>query len=299
MSYAVRGMTKDGAFRIFAADTKDIVEEARKIHRTSPTATAVLGRALTAAALLGLDLKTGRVMIQINGGGPIGEVLAEADAEGNVRGLVQKPNIHLTPQKGKLLVGQAVGRNGFISVTRDLGLKEPYQGSTKLISGEIAEDVSYYLTVSEQIPSAVGLGVFVDTDNQVKAAGGFLIQTLPAATEEQISNIEEVLKKLPPVTSLLREEKLNPEEILYRIFGKDNVEILEKRPLAYRCRCSRERVERALVALGPKEIEELIKKNEPARITCDFCNQEYIFTIEELEKLLSQIEKKSRRELDA
>ncbi len=298
MSYAVRGMTKDGAFRIFAAETRDIVEEARRRHRTTPTATAALGRALTAAALLGLDLKTGRVMIQINGGGPLGEILAEADAEGNVRGLVQRPHIHLTPQKGKLLVGQAVGRDGFISVTRDLGLKEPYQGSVKLISGEIAEDVSYYLTVSEQIPSAVALGVFVDTDNSVKAAGGFLIQTMPQATDEVISATEKILRELPPVTTLLR-EGLCPEEILARIFGSDRIEILEKRPLAYRCRCSRERVERALVALGPEEIKHLIAKGEPAKITCDFCGEEYFFTPEELEKILAQIEVKSRRELDA
>ncbi len=298
MSYAVRGITKDGAFRIFAAETKDLVEEARKRHRTMPTATAALGRALTAAALLGLDLKTGRVMIQINGGGPLGEILAEADAEGNVRGLVQRPHVHLTPQKGKLLVGQAVGRDGFISVTRDLGLKEPYQGSAKLISGEIAEDVSYYLTVSEQIPSAVALGVFVDTDNTVQAAGGFLIQTLPQATDEAISATEKVLRELPPVTTLLR-EGLSPEEILERIFGKDQIEILEKRPLTYRCRCSRERVERALVALGPEEVKNLIAKAEPAKITCDFCGEEYVFTPEELEKLLAEVEVKSRKELDA
>ncbi len=297
MSYAVRGMTKDGAFRIFAAETRDLVEEARMRHRTTPTATAALGRALTAAALLGLDLKTGRVMIQINGGGPLGEILAEADAEGNVRGLVQRPHIHLTPQKGKLLVGQAVGKDGYISVTRDLGLKEPYQGSVKLISGEIAEDLSYYLTVSEQIPSAVALGVFVDTDNSVKAAGGFLIQTMPQATEEAISHTEKILRELPPVTTLLR-EGLIPEEILKRIFGEE-IEIFEKRPLFYRCRCSRERVERALVALGPEEVKHLIDRKEPVKITCDFCGEEYSFSPAELEKILAQIEVKSRRELDA
>ncbi len=298
MSYAVRGITKNGAFRIFATDTKDLVEEARKRHRTTPTATAALGRALTAAALLSLDLKTGRVMLQINGGGPLGEILAEADAEGNVRGLVQRPNIHLTPQKGKLLVGQAVGKEGFLSVTRDLGLKEPYQGAVKLIYGEIAEDLSYYLTVSEQIPSAVALGVFVDTDNSVQAAGGFLIQRLPAASDEIIEATERVLQNLPPITTLLR-EGLSPEEILKRIFGPEEVEILEKRPLAYRCRCSRERVERALVALGPEEIKALIAKGEPAEITCDFCGEKYLFTPEELEGLLAQIEIKRRRELDA
>ena len=297
MSYAVRGMTKDGAFRIFAAETRDLVEEARMRHRTTPTATAALGRALTAAALLGLDLKTGRVIIQINGGGPLGEILAEADAEGNVRGLVQRPHIHLTPQKGKLLVGQAVGKDGYISVTRDLGLKEPYQGSVKLISGEIAEDLSYYLTVSEQIPSAVALGVFVDTDNSVKAAGGFLIQTMPQATEEAISHTEKILRELPPVTTLLR-EGLIPEEILKRIFGEE-IEIFEKRPLFYRCRCSRERVERALVALGPEEVKHLIDRKEPVKITCDFCGEEYSFSPAQLEKILAQIEVKSRRELDA
>ncbi len=298
MAYAIRGLTKDGAFRVFAADTKDIVEEARRRHKTSPTATAALGRALTAAALLGLDLKTGRVMIQINGQGPLGEILAEADAEGRVRGLVQRPHIHLTPRKGKLLVGQAVGRNGYLSVTRDLGLKEPYQGSVSLVSGEIAEDLSYYLTVSEQIPSAVALGVFVNPDNTVEAAGGFLIQTMPSATEEQISRTEGVIKKLPPVTSLLR-EGLSPEEILTKIFGEGEIQILEKRPLEYRCRCSRERVERALVALGPEELKELVRRKEPAKITCDFCGTVYLFEISELEQLLQEVEIRRRDELDA
>ncbi len=296
MSYVVRGLAKNGSFRVFAADTRDIVEEAKNRHGTAPTATAALGRALTAAALLGADLKTGRVMIQINGGGPLGEILAEADAEGHVRGLVQRPQVHLTPQKGKLLVGQAVGRDGYISVTRDLGLKEPYQGSTQLLSGEIAEDLSYYLTVSEQIPSAVALGVFVDTDNTVTAAGGFLIQTMPQATEEEISHTEAILRELPPVTTLLR-EGLSPEEILTRIFGQE-VEILEKRPLRYQCRCSRERVERALIALGPEEIKGLIEKGEPAEITCDFCRERYVFSVEELRKLLSQIEVRKRQELE-
>ncbi len=296
MSYVVRGLAKNGSFRIFAADTRDIVEEAKNRHGTAPTATAALGRALTAAALLGADLKTGRVMIQINGGGPLGEILAEADAEGHVRGLVQRPQVHLTPQKGKLLVGQAVGRDGYISVTRDLGLKEPYQGSTQLLSGEIAEDLSYYLTVSEQIPSAVALGVFVDTDNTVTAAGGFLIQTMPQATEEEISHTEAILRELPPVTTLLR-EGLSPEEILTRIFGQE-VEILEKRPLRYQCRCSRERVERALIALGPEEIKGLIEKGEPAEITCDFCRERYVFSVEELRDLLNQIEVRKRKELE-
>ncbi len=297
MSYVVRGLAQNGAFRIFAADTKDLVEEARNRHRTSPTATAALGRALTAAALLGADLKTGRVMIQINGGGPLGEIIAEADAEGNVRGLVQRPHIHLTPQKGKLLVGQAVGRNGFISVIRDLGLKEPYQGSTQLISGEIAEDLSYYLTVSEQIPSAVALGVFVEQDNTVAAAGGFLIQTMPQASEEEISATEKALLDLPPVTTLLR-EGLSPEEILKRIFGSEQVEILEIRPLQYRCRCSRERAERALIAMGPKEIDELIKRGQPAEISCDFCGEKYLFDLEELRRIRQQIEVKPRRSLE-
>jgi len=296
MSYVVRGLAKNGSFRVFAADTRDIVEEAKNRHATAPTATAALGRALTAAALLGADLKTGRVMIQINGGGPLGEILAEADAQGNVRGLVQRPHIHLTPQKGKLLVGQAVGKEGYVSVTRDLGLKEPYQGSTQLVSGEIAEDLSYYLTVSEQIPSAVALGVFVDTDNTVTAAGGFLIQTMPQATDEEITHTEAILRELPPVTTLLR-EGLSPEEILSRIFG-DEVEILEKRPLRYQCRCSRERVERALIALGPEELQKLIEKGEAAEITCDFCREKYVFTVDELRNLLNQIEVRQRKELE-
>ena len=226
----------------------------------------------------------------------MGEILAEADAEGHVRGLIQRPHIHLTPRGGKLLVGQAVGKNGFISVIRDLGLKEPYQGSTQLVSGEIAEDLSYYLTASEQIPSAVALGVFVNTDNTVAAAGGFLIQTMPQATDEEISATEKALLSLPPVTSLLR-EGLIPEEILKRIFGEE-IEILEKRPLSYWCRCSRERVERALIAMGPKEIEDLIAKGEPAEISCDFCGQKYVFSVDELREILKQIEFRKRESLE-
>ncbi len=296
MSYVIRGLAKKGAFRVFAADTRDVIEEARTLHHTAPTATAALGRVLTAAALLGADLKTGRVLIQINGGGPLGELLAEADASGNIRGLVQRPHVHLTPQKGKLLVGQAVGKDGFISVIRDLGLKEPYQGSTALISGEIAKDLSYYLTVSEQIPSAVALGVFVEQDNTVSAAGGFLIQTMPVASEEEISATEKTLLDLPPVTTLLR-EGLNPEEILKRIFGPNEVEILEIRPLQYRCRCSRDRVERALVALGREEIERFIKKGEPVEISCDFCGKKYIFDPRDLKEILGQIEIRRRKDL--
>jgi len=167
-----------------------------------------------------------------------------------------------------------------------------------LVSGEIAEDLSYYLTVSEQIPSAVALGVFVNPDNTVEAAGGFLIQTMPSATEEQISRTEGVIKKLPPVTSLLR-EGLSPEEILTKIFGEGEIQILEKRPLEYRCRCSRERVERALVALGPEELKELVRRKEPAKITCDFCGTVYLFEISELEQLLQEVEIRRRDELDA
>ena len=296
MSYVVRGLARKGAFRIFAADTKDVIEKARNLHHTTPTATAALGRVLTAAALLGADLKTGKVLIQINGGGPLGEILAEADALGNIRGLIQRPHIHLTPQKGKLLVGQAVGKDGFISVIRDLGLREPYQGSTALVSGEIAKDLSYYLTVSEQIPSAVALGVFVEKDNSVSAAGGFLIQTMPIASEEEISATEKILLDFPPVTALLR-EGLSPEEILKRIFGPDEVEILEIRSLQYRCSCTRHRAERALIALGREEIERFIEKGEPVEISCDFCGKKYIFESKDLKEILVQIEIRRRKDL--
>ncbi|HFC98273.1 MAG TPA: Hsp33 family molecular chaperone HslO [Thermosulfurimonas dismutans] len=289
MGYVVRGLAREGSFRVFAVECRDVVEEVRRLQGLSPTATAALGRALAGAALLAADLKTGRVMLQINGGGPLGEILAEGDAEGNLRGTVQHPEVHLEPREGKLAVGAAVGKNGFLSVARDLGLKEPYQGSVSLVSGEIAQDLAYYLTISEQIPSAVALGVLVDVDGSVKEAGGFLVQRMPQADEEDIASAEKALSTLAPVTELLS-QGLSPEEILERIFP-GRIEILERREVRYRCRCSRERVEAALAALGREELLELIAHGKPARVTCHFCGRGYEIPVEDLRRILAGLER--------
>ncbi|OAQ21689.1 Hsp33 family molecular chaperone HslO [Thermosulfurimonas dismutans] len=290
MAYVVRGLAREGSFRVLAVECREVVEEVRRLQGLSPTATAALGRAIAGVALLAADLKAGRVMLQINGGGPLGEILAEGDAEGNLRGTVANPWVHPEPQAGKLAVGAAVGKNGFLSVVRDLGLKEPYQGSVALVSGEIARDLAYYLTVSEQIPSAVALGVLVDTDGSVKEAGGFMVQRMPSASEEDITAAEKALSEVPAVTEMLS-EGLKPEEILERLFP-GRIEILGKKELRYRCRCSRERVEAALAALGKEELEEMLRKGEPAQVSCHFCRKEYVLSLEDLRRLLEDLEKR-------
>lgn len=291
MAYLVRGLAREGSFRVLAVECRKVVEEVRRLQGLSPTATAALGRALAGVALLAADLKSGRVLLQINGGGPLGEILAEGDAEGNLRGTVTNPWVHREPQNGKLAVGAVVGRNGFLSVVRDLGLKESYQGSVALVSGEIARDLAYYLTVSEQIPSAVALGVLVDKDGSVKEAGGFMVQRMPTASEEDITAAEKALSEVPAVTAMLS-EGLRPEEILQRLFP-GRIEILETRRLRYRCRCSLERVKAVLLALGKSELEEMIRRDEPARVTCHFCRKEYRLSPEELRYLLEDSEKRS------
>jgi len=257
MAYVVRALPVNKNFRAFAVECKDVVETVRKIQGLSPVASAALGRALAGVALLSADLKTGKILLQINGGGPLGEILAEGNYQGNLRGTVRNPNVYLEIKNKKLPVGEAVGKNGFISVVKDLGLKEVYQSSIKLISGEIAEDLAYYLTVSEQIPSAVSLGVLVNTDGSILAAGGFMIQKLPEAQDKEIAELEEKLKNFPLITTLLSQNK-TPEEILEMLFS--NIKILEKRELRYKCTCSKERVENMLIALGEKELEDFIKK---------------------------------------
>jgi len=283
MGYVIRGLPKSKNFRAFAVECRDVVETIRNLQKLSPVATAALGRAIAGVALLSADLKCGKVLLQINGGGPIGEVLAEGDAEGNLRGTVQHPDVWIEPVSGKLPVGLAVGKNGFISVVKDLGLKEVYQSSTELVSGEIAEDLAYYLTVSEQIPSAVALGVLVDTDGSVITAGGFLVQKLPDATEEEVEELEKLLKELPPVTKLLSEGK-TPEDILKEIFP--DIEILEKREVRHKCTCSLEKVERTLIALGKEELEKFLKEGKPVEVQCSFCKTSYTVDLSRIKELL-------------
>jgi molecular chaperone Hsp33 len=287
--YLVRSITKDGSIRGLAAATTALVEEARRRHGAYPTAAAALGRALTGAALLGAGLKTGqRVALKFEGDGPLKKILVEAESNGAVRGYVGEPGVHLPPKQGKLDVSGALGRNGLLTVIKDLRLKEPYQGIVQLVSGEIAEDLAFYLAESEQVPSALALGVYVETDGRVAAAGGFLIQTLPPVQEEVLEGLIGRVRQLPPVTDLLRAGQ-TPEEVLAAIYADLPYHILEKYALAWQCSCSRERVEKALVTLGREELAKLAAQGESATITCEFCRQEYIFQAEDLQRIMGEM----------
>ncbi|MGC9141233.1 MAG: Hsp33 family molecular chaperone HslO [Caldimicrobium sp.] len=287
--YLIRVLPKKFNFRVFGVFLPETVEEARRRQSLSPIATAALGRALAGVALLSADLKFGKILLQINGGGPLGEILAEADYQGNLRGLVKNPQVHLPPENKKLPVGKAVGNQGYLNVIRDYGLKEVYQSSSNLLSGEIAEDLAYYLTTSEQIPSACALGVLVNTDGSVLTAGGFLIQKLPEAKEEEITYLEKILTELKPITEYLS-TGLKIEEVLEKIF-KD-IEILERRDVRFKCTCSLERVEEALIALGGEELEEMLKEGKPVEVTCKFCKERYLISIEKIKELIEERERR-------
>ncbi|WP_068784433.1 Hsp33 family molecular chaperone HslO [Paenibacillus phocaensis] len=286
----IRGIAMDGKVRAFAVRTTELVEELRRRHDTYPTATAAMGRTVTAAAMMGAMLKgEEKLTVQVKGDGPIGQIIADANAKGEVRGYVKNPHVHLpSNSQGKLDVRGVVGTDGFIHVTKDLGLKEPYRGSVPLISGELGEDFTYYFAVSEQTPSAVGLGVLVDVDNSVIVAGGFIIQLLPGLSDSEIDTIEKAVGQLPPVTTLL-DQGLELEDMLRRIVP--DVQVLEEMDIVFSCNCSRERVERTLISLGRKELEELRDEDQETEVVCDFCNEPYLFTTEDLDQLIAQAEK--------
>lgn len=287
MSYLIKAIPRFKRFRAFAVECREIVETVRKLQGLSPVASAALGRALAGVALLSGDLKIGKILFQINGGGPIGEILVEGDYKGNLRGTVRNPEVCLKPENKKLPVGKAVGNKGYFSVVKDLGLKEVYQSSVQLVSGEIAEDLAYYLTVSEQNPSAVSLGVLVNIDGSILAAGGFLIQKFPEAKDEEIKEIEEKLQKLPPITQLLL-KSYTPEKILEEIF--EDIEILERRTLIYKCTCSVERVKGMLIALGKKELEDILKEGKPLEVICHFCRKKYLISVDIINECLKTLE---------
>lgn len=286
--YIIRAVTKDGLIRAFSATTTNMVKEAQRIHDTSPIATAALGRTLTAAAMMSLMLKGEKdsLTIQIKGDGPLGGIVVAADSKANVRGYVYHPHVDL-PRKanGKLDVGGAVGRNGFLSIVRDLGLKEPYVGQVPLVSGEIAEDLTLYYARSEQIPSAVALGVLADRDLIVKAAGGFIVQLMPGADDRTVEKIESIIASLPSVSEMVT-NGLNAEGILEKVLEGFEVDILEKTEAYYRCECSRDRIERALISVGERELQDMIEEQGEAELTCHFCNQKYHFNKQELQRLL-------------
>ncbi|NLJ96495.1 MAG: Hsp33 family molecular chaperone HslO [Clostridiales bacterium] len=290
--YIVRASAADNQIRAFAATTRDMVEHARQIHNTSPIATAALGRLLTAGAMMGIMMKGEKdiLTLQIKGLGPMKGLTVTATSRGTVKGYVNNPEVMLPPSPiGKLDVGGALGE-GFLSVIKDLGLKEPYVGQIDLVSGEIAEDLTYYFATSEQVPSSVALGVLMNKDNTVKRAGGFIIQLMPFASEDVISKLEENIGKLDGVTSLL-DKDMTPEMILEHILGDCDLEILDKTPTAYECNCSRKRVEKAVISIGKKDIKEMIDDNEPIEVNCHFCNEHYLFSVEELKEMLKKASK--------
>lgn len=285
--YLVRAIAANGQVRAFAAYTKNTVETARQAHNTSPVVTAGLGRLLTAGAMMGSMMKGDRdvLTIKAEGSGPVGHYLVTADSKGNVKGYAANPNVILPANAaGKLDVGGSLGV-GLLTVIKDLGLKEPYTGTCELVSGEIAEDLTYYFASSEQTPSSVGLGVLMTKDNTVNVAGGFIIQLMPDATEETISIVEEKISTIKSVTSMF-ENGLDPEGIINLILGGLDPEILDKMPVRFYCNCSKERVSKALITIGRKELDNIIEENEPIEVKCHFCNKAYNFTVDELKKLV-------------
>ena len=291
MGELVRAMTRDGFVKAVAVTTADITERARQIHKTLPTATAALGRLLAAASMMGnmQKVENGSITLQIKGGGPLGTVLAVSDAEGNVRGYVQNPQISLLEKyRGKLDVGAAVGTEGMLTVIRDLQMKEPYVGSVQLVSGEIAEDITEYFVQSEQTPTACALGVLVDTDQSVRASGGYLIQLLPGAPDDVIDRIEAGIEKAGAVTSIL-DRGLTAQQLLETVMEGLDLEILETSPVEYRCYCSRDRVTATLISLGREELRQIVEEGETVHIECQFCDTIYDFTPGEIAEILEEI----------
>lgn len=286
----IRAIAKDAAIQITAVTSIETVERARQIHQTLPTATAALGRVLTICSIMGSQLKVddGSVTIQFKGNGPLGSVVCVSDSEGNVRGYLQNPacDLPLRPD-GKLNVGAGIGQ-GYLMVIKDIGLKDPVTGTTVLVNGEIAEDITRYFVESEQIPSACALGVLVGTEQQVKQAGGYLVQLMPGYTESDIDKLEENIKNAGAMTAML-EAGMTLEQIVYKVLDGFDVEILEKSEFEYRCNCSRDKVIRALISMGRKELTELMNEQKNTEITCQFCDKVYSFTSDEIGELLNKI----------
>ena len=285
--YIVRSTAADHQLRAFAVTSKDIVEKAREIHNTSPVATAAIGRLLTAASMMGSMMKGEKdvLTLQIECGGPIGGITVTADSNADVKGYVNNPNVILPPNaQGKLDVSGALGP-GFLNVIKDIGLREPYNGQTHLVSGEIAEDLTYYFATSEQVPSSVGLGVLMDKDNHVRQAGGFIIQVMPDTDDEVIDKLEARLGEVHSVTEML-DKGMTPEDILNYVLEGMDVEILETVPTQYKCDCSFERVSKVIASLGKKELQEMIDDGKPVEVNCQFCGSHYKFDTEQLKEFI-------------
>ena len=287
----VRAISTDGMVQAAAICSRDLTERARQIHKTLPVATAALGRTLAAASMMGNALKSdgASLTLQFKGSGPLGTVLAVSDNEGNVRGYVTNPHVDIPLRKdGKLDVGTAVGHEGTLTVIKDLHMKEPYVGTIDLLGGEIAEDVAGYFVESEQIPTACALGVLVDRDQSVKAAGGYLIQLMPGAAEDTIAKVEGGIMAAGAVSAIL-EKNDDPEAMLRTVMSDFDLKILETCPVEYRCYCSRERVERALISLGREELEQMLSEQGGCQLTCQFCDAVYEFTAEDIQRLLKNL----------
>lgn len=287
MDYIVKATAANNQIRAYAATTRDIVETARQIHGTSPIATAALGRLLTAGAIMGSMSKGEKdlLTLMIKCSGPIKGLTVTADSNARVKGYVVNPTVMLPPSdKKKLDVGKALDL-GVLSVIKDMGLKEPYVGQTNLVSGEIAEDLTYYFATSEQVPSSVALGVLMNKENTVRQAGGFIIQLMPFTEESVISRLEQILAEMKPITTLL-DENNSPEEILNIVLGEFGVEIHEKVQTSYQCDCSEQRVERAIISIGKKEIEDMINDGKPIEVGCQFCDKKYTFSVDKLKEML-------------
>lgn len=287
--YIVRAIAADSQIRAFAAVTTETVETARKDHNTSPVATAALGRLLTAGSMMGVMMKGDKdiLTLQVKGDGLLQGITVTADSKGRVKGYVVEPDVIIPANaKGKLDVGGAVG-HGFLQVIKDMGLKEPYVGQVALQTGEIAEDLTYYFATSEQVPSAVGLGVLVDEEGHVRQAGGFIIQLMPFTEEETIVQLEKNLAEITSVTDLL-EQGDTPEKLLERILGNMGLEITDTMPAEFYCNCSRERVKKAVISLGKNDLQEMIDEGQPVTVKCDFCNTDYVFGTEELKEIIKE-----------
>lgn len=287
--YLIKALAFDGQVRAYATTTTNLVQEACKRHDTWPTASAALGRSLTASLIMGSMLKGDqKITVKIEGGGPIGAIVVDANATGQVRGYVTNPHVNFElNSKGKLDVARAVGIDGFLSVVKDLGMRDHFTGQVPLISGELGEDFTYYYVSSEQTPASVGVGVLVNPDYTIKAAGGFTLQIMPGCEDKTIELLEKRLAEIPPVSTQI-DQGYTPEEILFELFGEENCKILEKMDVEFKCTCSKERIEGALISLGAKEIKAIIEEEGSAEAHCHFCNEKYNFTEEELVKLAEQ-----------
>ncbi|MCQ6276738.1 Hsp33 family molecular chaperone HslO [Bacillus sp. V3B] len=284
--YLVKAIAYSGQVRAYSVCSTETVNEAQRRHYTWPTASAALGRAMTATVMMGAMLADeDKLTVKINGGGPIGNILVDSNAKGEVRGYVSNPQIHFDlNEHGKLDVKRAVGTDGMLSVVKDIGLRDFFTGQVPIVSGELGEDFTYYFSSSEQIPSAVGVGVLVNPNNSILAAGGFIIQLMPGTDDETITKIEKRLTEIPPISKQI-EKGLSPEDLLTEVLGEEQIKFLEKFPVSFTCTCSKERFGNAIIGLGKKEIQDMLDTDGQAETHCHFCNEKYLYTKEELEEL--------------